>query len=190
MAPAAAVARPDTSRPAIRELSRVSSASDLEGQDVRLRDALAAVLRAPSIATHLAAAHEYRRLGILDRAFDHLEQGAAFDHFDPAIHDTMARTWRDWGMPGLGLSSAYRAVYAAPRSATVRHTLGTILYALGRPADAEASFRAAVSLDPSAWYAWQNLCRITLDGGRTQEAIVLCQRATAARRDALEASRR
>lgn len=165
------------------------SAYSLEGQKGRLRDALAAVSKAPSIATHLSAAHEYRRLGILDRAFHHLEQGAAFDDFDPAIQDTMARTWRDWGMPGLGLSSAYRAVYAAPRSATVRHTLGTILYAMGRPADAEANFRAAVGLDPSAWYAWQNLCRLMLDGGRTQEAIVLCQRATAARRDALEARR-
>jgi tetratricopeptide (TPR) repeat protein len=179
-----------TARPAIRELSRVSPvASDLEAEDAGLRDALAAVRNVPSVATHLAAAREYRRLGILDRAIDHLEQGAAFDEYDPAVNDALARTWRDWGMPGLGLTSAHRAVYAAPRSAIARHTLGTLLFALGRTADAEANFRAAVGLDSSAWYAWQNLCRLTLDSGRTQESIVLCQRATAARREAREASR-
>ena len=141
------------------------------------------VRQAPALATHLAVAEEYRRLRIFDRAYDHLEKGARFDEHNAAVNDAMARTWRDWGLPGVGLSSAYRAVYAAPRSAVARHTLGTLLYALGRRADAEKAFRDVVSLDPSAWYGWQNLCHLAMADARTHDAIALCQRATATRRD-------
>jgi tetratricopeptide (TPR) repeat protein len=163
--------------------------TEVEVTDPGLRDALAAVRRAPTIATHLAAAREYQRLGIFDRALDHLDRGVAIDTFDPAVNDAIARVWRDWGMPGLGLAHAHRAVYAAPRSATARHTLGTVLHALGHLEEAENSFQEAAGLDPSAWYAWQNLCTITLKAGRTQQAILYCQRAASARTSALETSR-
>ena len=180
---------PDGPIQAIREISRFSpSAADVDGTDVGLREALKAAQGTPSLATHLAAAQEYRRLGIFDRAFDHLDSGAQFNEHDAGVNDAMARTWRDWGLPGMGLSNAYRAVYAAPRSATVRHTLGTLLHALGRRADAEQSFRQVVDLDPLAWYGWQNLCHLTMSDGRTREAIALCQRATVTRRQALKAS--
>jgi tetratricopeptide (TPR) repeat protein len=170
--------------PAIREVSRSSgSTADIDRTDDRLRRALAAAVATPSVTTHIAAAEEYRRLGILDRAMAHLQQGAQFDEHDVAVNDALARTWRDFNLPGFGLTYAYRAVYAAPRSATARHTLGTIFYAMGRHADAEHSFRSTVALDPSAWYAWQNLCHVVMADGRTQEAIELCHRASAARRE-------
>jgi Flp pilus assembly protein TadD len=91
-------------------------------------------------------------------------------------------------MPGVGLANAYRAVHAAPASATPRHTLGTLLYALGNVSDAEASFVEAVKIDPAAWYAWQNLCAIAMKAGRTPQAIVYCKRAASARDSAREAS--
>ena len=176
-----------TSVPAVRAFSRFSpSAADAETADSRLQSALHAVQHAPTVATHLVAAEEYRRLGILDKAFDHLQHGAVLDQHNAGINDGLARIWRDWGLPGVGLSSAYRAVYSAPRAAVPRHTLGTLLYALGQRTEAERAFREAVSLDPLAWYSWQNLCSLAMADGRTHDAIALCQRATAAHRESLK----
>jgi protein O-GlcNAc transferase len=173
---------------AIRGVSRVSPPeADVDRADLTLRHALAAAAGHASLSTHLAAALEYRRAGILDRAYDHLEAAATFDPHDPAVNDTLARIWRDWGFPGVGLSYTYRAVYAAPRSATARHTLATLLHALGRHGEAEAGYRQAIALDPAAWYAWQNLCALAMRDGRTQDAILQCQRAAALRRDSLKA---
>jgi tetratricopeptide (TPR) repeat protein len=168
----------------IREVSRTSPPGiELEGVDRPLGGALASARAHPTVATHLAAALEYRRAGVLDRAYDHLTSAAEINPHDAAVNDAMARIWRDWNLPGVGLSFAHRAVYAAPRSATPRHTLGTLLHAMGRRDEAETAYRQAIDLDPAAWYAWQNLCALALDAGRTQEAIVNCQRADAARRD-------
>ena len=89
-------------------------------------------------------------------------------------------------MAGLGPAAVrpgqrHRAVYAAPRSATSRHTLGTLLYTLGLRQEAEKAFREATALDPHAWYSWQNLCSVVMADGRTKDAIPLCQRADAER---------
>jgi predicted Zn-dependent protease len=164
-------------------------ASNVESVDAALRASLTAVSVTPSISTHLAAAEQYRRLGILDRAVEHLQSGERLQPHNAAVNDALARVWRDFGLPGMGLSHAYRAVYAEPRSATARHTLGTLLYALGKRADAERAFRDAVDLDPAAWYAWQNLCQVAMVGGRTQEAIDLCHHAIKLRRDRAKANR-
>src|SRR4029079_11227028 len=110
-------------------------------------------------------------LGVLDRAYDHLRTAAGIDPDNALVNDGLARLWRDWGLPGMGLVNAHRAVYAAPQSATARHTLGTVLYSLGLRQQAENAFREATALDPHAWYAWQNLCVIAMDDGRTKDAI-------------------
>jgi tetratricopeptide (TPR) repeat protein len=168
---------------AIVETLRFSpAAADIEAHDPRLRSALVAVHQAPTLTNHLAAAREYQRLGILDGAYDELRRGALLDPNDPAILDATARVWRDWGLPGLGLSTAYRAVHAAPQSATARHTLGTLFYALGLRREARNAFEETVRLDPQAWYGWQNLCVLAMADGRTREAIVFCQQADTARR--------
>jgi len=153
------------------------SAADFEGADPQLRTALAAVQVAPTLAHHLEAAGAYYARGILDRAYDHLQSGLLIDPSNAAAHDAIARVWRDWGLAHLGLSSAYRAVHAAPRSATARHTLGTLFYKLGLRREAEHAFREVVDLDPHAWYAWKNLCTVVMADGRTKEAIMHCQRA-------------
>lgn len=174
----------------IVEVARYSpSASNVAVSDPRLKRALVAVHAEPTLVNQLEASQAYQRLGILDRAYDHLQLGAALDEHSPAVNDALARVWRDWGLPAMGLSPAYRAVHAAPRSATARHTLGTLFVALGLRREAAEAFKEAVSLDPQAWYGWQNLCGLAMADGRTQEAITFCQRATAARRAASKAKR-
>ena len=155
--------------------------ADLDKHDPGVREALSAVALAPTLAHYLDAAQAYRSLGVLDRAYDHLQHAVAIDPQNAAANDGLARLWRDWGLPQLGLANAHRAMYAAPRSATARHTLGTLLYALGLRPAAEKAFRDATALDGHAWYAWQNLCTIAMADGRTKEAIQLCQRADAER---------
>jgi Flp pilus assembly protein TadD len=118
----------------------------------------------------------------MDTAFDYLERSLVLNGPDPAVHDAIARLWRDWGQPGMGLSHAYKAVHQAPRWAVAQNTLGTLLFRLGHRADARARFEEAVRLDPAAAYALENLCTVNLAEGRTREAITLCHQAASARR--------
>ncbi|MGQ0732329.1 MAG: hypothetical protein ACT4QD_01600 [Acidobacteriota bacterium] len=182
--PAAAAARRDTPEAArpIADVSRYSSmAVSLEATNPRLRESLGALSQAPTLEHHLAVARDYHRLGILDRAYDYLQMGAALSPNSAAVHDATARVWRDWGLPEFGLSAAYRAVHAAPQSAAARHTLGTLFHALGLRTEALTAFQETVNLDPTAWYAWQNLCVLAMKDGRTKEAIGFCRRANTLR---------
>ena len=163
-------------------VSRTSaSLSSFESLDGRLRDALARVTIAPTVAHHLLAARAYRRAGILDKAYDYLSASLTLNGPDATVYEEMARLWRDWGNPDLGLPDAYRAVHLAPQSAAMHNTLGTLLYKLGHRQEAEARFQQAVTLDANAWYALANLCHSSLARGRTREAIQQCRQATAAR---------
>ena len=174
--------RPASPPPAISSnVSRVSSGASLEATDPRLRTALTNLLIAPTVAHHLAVADAYRRLGIMDDAFDYLTKSLVANGPDSAVYDARARLWRDWGSPDQGLADAHRAVYYAPASAPAHNTLGTLLYRLGQPREAEAQFKEAVSLDPRAWYAYSNLCHVSLALGRTRDAIAQCRQASALR---------
>jgi tetratricopeptide (TPR) repeat protein len=173
-------AKPIESR--IAEVTRYEpSSAAVDRRDPRLKSALAALAAAPTLEHYVEAAQAYQSLGILDQAYDNLQQAVALNPNSATANDGLARLWRDWALPQFGLSNAHRAVYAAPRSATARHTLGTLLYALGFREQAEKAFREAVALDSHAWYAWQNLCTVVMAGGRTKDAIALCQRADAER---------
>ena len=156
----------------------------LETSDPVLQQALAALAATPGSEQYLAVAAGYRRRGVLDRAHDYLTSSLAINGPNVAVYDALAKLWRDWDQPGEGLPYAYRAVYLDPRSAVAQNTLGTLLYRLGRPADARASFSRAVELDASAWYALANLCHVDLAAGKTRAAIAECQRAVALRKTA------
>ena len=95
-------------------------------------------------------------------------------------HEVLARIWRDWGLPGLGIGPASRATYFDPASASAENTLGTLLDALGQPAEARRAFARAVALDPSAGWALNNLCFVELRLGRLAEARSHCEAALAA----------
>ena len=114
----------------------------------------------PTPAHHRAVADEYRRLQILDAAFDHLSAATRLNPQDAAAYDARARIWRDWGHPELGMADSARAVFYAPRSAAAHNTRGTLLAAAGLKEEALREFEAALALDPNASFARVNLCRL------------------------------
>jgi Flp pilus assembly protein TadD len=151
--------------------------SSLEATSPRLQRALHALALAQTTENYLATARAYVAEGVRDRAYDYLAAGLERDQRSATLHDATARLWRDWGMHDRALRSAHAAVYFAPRSAEARNTLGTVLWALGQRTEAGQAFTEAADLAPGAWYAWQNLCQVTLTAGRTRMATTYCQHA-------------
>jgi Flp pilus assembly protein TadD len=186
----AEVARMPAPEP-IREVGarHSSNLSTLEASNPALQRALVALSVQPSTQRYLDVAAAYRAAGVRDKAFDYLSEGVRRDPTDAALHDALARTWRDWGFPDRGLAAAHRAVYYAPQSAEARNTLGTVLWALGQRAEAQKAFEHAAQLDPQAWYAWRNLCESAMTDGRTKDATTLCRRANALRQSAARRAR-
>lgn len=164
-----------------------SNLSTLETVSVPLRRALAALAAQPSSGAYLDVALAYSAEGVADRAFDMLTEGLTEDRTSPALHDGLARVWRDWGFPDRALSSSQRAIYFDPRSPEARNTLGTVLWALGQREQARLAFVEATELDARASYAWHNLCAVALAEGRTKEAAALCRRAAALHKTEREA---
>jgi tetratricopeptide (TPR) repeat protein len=162
---------PEKPTRAIRPLSAPPSTPTLEATDPGLASALLALTAMPTAANHRRVADAYRRLGVLDTAFDHLDQALALDRRDAAAYDGRARIWRDWGFPNLGLADAHRALYFAPASPQAYNTLGTLLELLGQRAEARRAFEHAVTLDAAAAYALNNLCHLLhVDGAQAQAA--------------------
>lgn len=74
---------------------------------------------------------------------------------------------------------AYERAVARGASAEVDFNLGNALYALGRAADAAASYLRAVDREPGYVEAWNNLGNALIDTGRAGEAIDAYRRALA-----------
>ena len=161
-----------------------AAANSLESSDPLIRQALAKLVTAPTSEHYLDVADAYLRRRVFDRAHDFLMRSLQANGPNAAVYDSLARLWRDWGQPGEGLAHAHRGVYLAPRSPVGHNTLGTVLYRMGRTADARASFSRAVELDPAAWYALANLCHLNMAAGDTRTAIGQCRKATALRKAA------
>ncbi len=132
----------------------------VEARDRALASALLKLRLAPSAAQHRAVADEYRRLGILDAAFDQLTAATRIDRRDAAAYDARARIWRQWGFPLMGVADANRAIFYAPKSASAHNTLGTLLAAAGQFEGARRAFERALTLDPTAVFARDNLSRL------------------------------
>jgi tetratricopeptide (TPR) repeat protein len=154
----------------------------IESTDSQLAGALLASAVLPSAAAYRRVAREYRRVGVLDQAHEYFGRAVKLDPTDAASYEALARIWRDWGTPALGLADAYRAVHYAPDSPSAANTLGTMLQALGYAADAKEWYGRALALDPHAWYALNNLCYAAI---MTRElAIDMCRAAVKAAPDA------
>ncbi len=166
-----------------------SNLSSLEASSPTLQGALSALALAPTSENYLHVATSYSAAGVQDKAFDYLTEGLTRDQHSAALHDALARVWRDWGFPDRALSASAQAVYHAPRSAEARNTLGTALWALGQRDEARGAFEAAIALDARAWYAWRNLCELALAAGRTADATSLCRRADTLRHQSQETRR-
>jgi tetratricopeptide (TPR) repeat protein len=149
----------------------------IELRNPELAAALLAVTSSPGARTHREAAAAYRKVGIHDKAFDHLSEALRFEPRDAAALDARARIWRDWGFPDRSLVDAHRAVYYAPLSAEAHNTLGTVLQALGQRKQARREYERAVRLDGNAAYARNNLCYLEFLDGRHEKAIEHCEAA-------------
>lgn len=158
------------------------SATAVETWDPSLAEALKVVTSVPTAAAHIRAASEYRRLGILDQAYSHLSEAIAIDGQNATAYDLRARIWRDWGFPTLGYADAYQAVKLAPRSAAAANTLGTLFQAASNPAAARIWYEKALTLEPTAAYAVNNLCYVAVLRADNR-AVATCERALAAAPD-------
>ena len=149
----------------------------VEGTDRALSSALLRLAIAETTDAHLAVAERYRALGILDMAYEHYLRASRIDRTEASAYEGLARIWRDWGFPQLGLADASRAVYYAPSSASEHNTWGTVLAAVGHGGEARREYERAVQLDPRAAYAWNNLCYLSFLDGDSSKAVAECQEA-------------
>ena len=154
-----------------------AAATTVETQDKALAGALARLAVRPSAETHKAVGREYRRLGLLEQAFDQFGAATHLDRRDAEAYDARARIWRDWGFPGRGMGDAARAVYFASQSAAAHNTWGTLLAASGLIAHAQEQFDRARALDPAAAYAVTNSCYVAFVAGQISRALADCRRA-------------
>jgi Flp pilus assembly protein TadD len=152
----------------------------VETRDATLAAALVRLAIEPTATMHRRVAERYRALGIPDLAYDHFERATQLDRNDAAAYEGLARVWRDWGFPHLGLADAHRAVYYAPTSASARNTLGTILVALRQLSEAREAYEKALELEPGAAYALNNLCYLSFLEARPAQATAECRAALAA----------
>lgn len=151
-----------------------SRAQTLESLHRPLADAQLHQRLTPGVESERALAQEYAKLGVSDTAFDHFEAALHFNPRDAASYEGIARIWRDWGFPGRGLASAYRAVFWAPQSASAHNTLGTLLAKLGYADAARERFNRALQLDPSSAYPLNNLCYLELGQHNPGLAVRYC----------------
>jgi tetratricopeptide (TPR) repeat protein len=158
-------------------VAKTSDLPTVEATDAVLARTLARLgaRRAPPELRQVAA--EYRRLGVYDRAHDYLVEALALDPSDGATRVALAQVWRDWGVPSMALSEAYRAVHAAPASAAAHNTLGILLFSLGDVAAAEARFERVLELQPGAAWAHGNLCYVAFSRGDERRALRECREA-------------
>jgi protein O-GlcNAc transferase len=151
----------------------------IENENVELHAALQALRAGPTPARYRRVAEAYRLAGVLDLAYDNYAAARNLDSRDAAAYDGLARIWREWGSPRLGLGDASRAVYYAPKSASAHNTFGTLLHMVGQTAGARREFERALALDPGAAYAWTNLCYQSFEAGQLNAAADNCRRALA-----------
>lgn len=164
---------------AARPVAKTLSVPTLESRDQELAAALANVSIAPSAEAYLAVGELYRSRGVLDSAYKHFNAAVKLDPKNADAYEGLAKTWRDWGNPGVALSDAARARFYAPASPSIQNTLGTIFQALGRSQDARRAYERAFALDSQASYAMSNLCYLSFLDGRMDRAVEECQRAVA-----------
>jgi Flp pilus assembly protein TadD len=154
----------------------------LESWDERLSSALAIAAVQPTAEHERDVAAEYRRLGVLDMAYAHLNTAAKLDPDDAATFDGLARIWRDWGFPHLGMPDAIRAYKLAPASPIVANTVGTLYQSRGQLQEARRWYSRAQALDPNASYATNNLCYTAIVSAQS-DAVDECRRALTVARD-------
>jgi len=155
----------------------ISLGNTLESHDPVLASALLKLRMIPTAANHREVARAYTKAGITDFAYRHYRQALQIEPCDSSAFEGLARLWRQWGAPELGLGDAHRAVHCRPGSASAYNTLGTLLVTLGQLEHAKAAFEFAGRLDRSAAFALNNLCYVAVQQGDGPAAQQACDRA-------------
>ena len=161
-----AEARPEPKTPAM---------PTLEARDPELAAALAVATVSPSAESYREVARVYHRRRLLDRAHDYYTRSLKLNPRSAETYEGLARVWRDWGAPALGLGDAHRALHYGPTSASARNTLGTILQALGQREQARTAYLLVLAFDARAAYAFNNLCYLSFLDGDAERAIAECR---------------
>ena len=157
-----------------RPEKKTAVSTSLEASDPDLAATLAVAAAVPSAAAYVEVARAYHRKQVLDRAYDYYTRSLKLKPRQADAYEGLARVWRDWGMPGLALGDAYRAIYYEPTSASARNTLGTILQAAGQRKQARTAFMLVLAYEPKAAYAFNNLCYLSFLDGDANRAIAEC----------------
>ena len=138
-----------------RAAERPAPLPSIEGRDVALGAAIAALGKEPSATAHLRVATEYMRVGVRDVAFDHYTDALRLEPRNVAAFDGRARLWRDVGILAPALADAHRAKFFDPTSAEGK-TIGDTL-AQGATSDLNGMFLTALqdefgwSIDEALW---------------------------------------
>lgn len=164
---------------ALDPVAKSSELPTLEKEAAALSAALSALGRQQTPDSLRIVAAEYHRLGVYDQAHKYLTRALVTKPSDSDLLDARARVSRDWGLLEPALADATRAVYFAPKSASAKNTLGTVLFGLGKTAEALAAFDDAVTLDATATFALNNACYVALVAGNEELALSRCHAALA-----------
>ena len=151
----------------------------VESTTPELSEAIRRAAARPTAENHRAVAAIYRRLGILDKAHEHLSQAVRRDQKSAAAFEERAQIWRDWELPHMGLGDAHRAVYLSSYSASAHNTLGTLLQAVGDLRGARREFEMSALLDGSTGYALNNLCYLSFLERDLLQGEIECKKALA-----------
>ena len=100
-----------------RPLNKNEAVETLETRDPAIAAELLLVSSQPTAERYRSLAERYRERGVLDAAYRNFNRAIALNPRDGAAYEGLARVWRDWGLPGLALGDAHRAIYYAPQSA-------------------------------------------------------------------------
>ena len=146
-----------------RAAERPETLPSIERLDRGLRESLAALGRQDTAQGHILVARNYSRVGVYDAAFDQYSDALALEPKSVVAWDERARVWRHWGMTELALSDVHRAIFYGPDEAAPRNTLGTILEAAGQCSGAREAYADALTRNPDATWARENLSRLACD---------------------------
>ncbi len=111
------------------------------------------------------ASHALRLLGRTEESIRHAREGVRLDPNGWQAHTALARSLakNDSNLPEAR-EAAERAIALAPNQAEAHITSGVVAAAAKQRADAEASFRQALSIDPQNSVAHSELARMRMGG--------------------------
>ena len=124
------------------------------------------------------------KAGDLPRARDAFERSLSIDSTNVKTLLNLGRVLLDQGKPNEALERIDAAMQLDSGSAEVYRMVARVQSTLGQRDSAEASYRVALSIDPTDSWSMNNLGLLLIDQGRYEEALPPLARAVELRPDA------